>query len=353
MRTSTIEIENPNKLSKMEKEEIKDAAKLITEGKLVVFPTETVYGVGANALDPIAVKSIFKAKGRPSDNPIIVHICDKKDLKPLVDKVPEKAQKLIDKFWPGPITLVMNKSEIIPFETTGELETVAVRMPNHPVAIELIRAAKVPIAAPSANISGKPSTTNADHAFGDLNGKVDIIIKCGESEIGVESTVVDMTTNLPQILRPGIITKEQIEKVIGKIENHPRLLGKELGIRFRSPGMKYRHYAPESELILIKGKKKEVKKRIESLINQHQKRGRVVGVLVLSDSKYKADIIKCPGKTAPKIAQNLFKVLREFDKLKPDIIFCESIEKRGIGFAIMDRLERAADHKIIEVKDEE
>lgn len=353
MRTYTIEIENPKKLSKIEKEEIKDAAKQILDGKLVVFPTETVYGVGANALDPVAVKAIFKAKGRPSDNPIIVHIWQKKDLKPLVEKIPPKAQKIIDKFWPGPITIVLNKSEIIPFETTGELETVAIRMPDHPVAIELIKEANVPIAAPSANISGKPSTTNAEHAFGDLNGKVDTIIKCGESDIGVESTVIDLTVEPPQILRPGVVTKEQIEKVIGKVENHPRLLGKDLGIRFRSPGMKYRHYAPESEMILIKGKKDRVKKRIESLIGQHQKRGRVVGVLVLSENKYKADIIKCPGKSAPKIAQNLFKVLREFDKLKPDIIFCESIEKKGIGFAIMDRLERAADHKIIEVKDEE
>lgn len=329
------------------KEGIKIAAKIIKEGGLVAFPTETVYGLGANALNAKAVKRIFEVKKRPADNPLIIHIADFEQIYELAKEVPSKAKLLAKKFWPGPLTIVLPKKENVPKITTGYLETVAIRMPCHEIALELIKESNLPIAAPSANISGKPSATCAEHVIEDFYGKIECIIDGGPTSIGVESTIIDITTEPPILLRPGGISKEEIEKVIGEIKIHPSVKGEEANMA-KAPGMKYKHYAPNAEVIVIEGKKENVIKKIKELLREYKNKGIKVGVIATSDF-YEADAYFNLGNSKKEIAKNLFKALRELDKKGVEIILAEGIDEKGLGLAIMNRLKKASGHKIIKV----
>ncbi|NJD99763.1 threonylcarbamoyl-AMP synthase [Thermococcus sp. LS1] len=327
----------------MDDRKIKIAARFILEGKLVAFPTETVYGLGADALNEEAVRRIFKAKGRPADNPLIVHIADFDDLKKLAREIPDEARLLAEKFWPGPLTVVLPKKEEVPTVTTGGLDTVAVRMPAHPIALALIRAS-TPIAAPSANISGKPSPTLAEHVIDDFYGKIECIIDGGETKIGVESTVIDLSSEKPTLLRPGGLPLEEIEKVIGEVEIHPAVRGKLVDVA-RSPGMKYKHYSPNAQVIVVEGPRENVRKKIEELVNEYRKKGLRVGVM--ATEQYDADEFFHLGTSEEEVARNLFRALRELDKRGVDIIIAEGIEERGLGFAVMNRLRKAAGYRIV------
>jgi len=346
MRTKIIKINKDNP----EISRIKIAAKALRKGDLVAFPTETVYGLGANALNPQAVKKIFKAKGRPADNPLIVHIADKKEVYSLAEKIPKKAVKLMNRFWPGPLTLVLKKSEIVPRVTTGGLDNVAIRMPAHKIALALIKEAKITIAAPSANFFGKPSPTIAEHVIQDLYEKIDIIVDGGKTKIGIESTVLDLTTNPPTLLRPGGIILEELEEVLGKIKIHSVVRGKKIkGIVAKSPGMKYKHYAPNASVTVVEGTYQKVKKKIQELVVENEKKGKKVAVMTTDENhNYKADVIKFVGNEFNIIAKNLFKTFRKFDNKKVDVIIAEGISDKGLGLAVMNRLRKAA-YKVIKV----
>lgn len=319
--------------------EIKEAALWIKNGEVVAFPTETVYGLGANALEENAVTKIFEAKGRPSDNPLIVHVASKEQVEQLVVSIPQLAEQLMEAFWPGPLTLVLPSKGNVSSAVTAGLSTVAVRVPDHPVALALLEVANVPVAAPSANRSGKPSPTQAVHVLQDLVGKINGVIDGGPTGVGLESTVVDCTTEIPIILRPGGVTKEQLEGVIGKVEIDPAL--KDESTAPRSPGVKYTHYAPNAPLILV-DHLDEMKNHIE----ENRLKGYRVGVLTTEESKnkYQADVVlSCGSRTdLNTVAQKLYDVLRQFDKQQVDIIFSETFPKEGVGQAIMNRLEKAA-----------
>ncbi len=331
---------------KPEKKILERAAKIIKRGDLVAFPTETVYGLGANALDKKAVRKIFEVKKRPMDNPIIVHIADFEDLFKLAKKIPKEAKILANKFWPGPLTLVLFKRKIVPDTVTAGSKTVAIRMPENKIALELIKTAGLPIAAPSANLAGRPSPTTAKDVFEDLGDKIDLILDGGKTKIGVESTVIDLTKKPFQILRPGGISFEKLKKVLKNVELHPFLKGEKLKDKIvKSPGMKYRHYAPKAPLILVEGKDQVSK--IQNLIGYYQKRKKIIGVMATEETKKfykKANLVLTvgSGKNLEEIAKNLFETLREFDKQKVEIILSESFPERGIGFAIMHRLKKAA-----------
>lgn len=326
---------------------IKIAARFIREGKLVAFPTETVYGLGADALNENAVKRIFEAKGRPPDNPLIIHIAEFNQVYELAREVPEKAKMLAEKFWPGPLTIVLPKGDKVPYATTGGLDTVAVRMPAHEIALALIKTSKRPIAAPSANISGKPSPTIAEHVADDFYGRIECIIDGGETKIGVESTVIDLTTEPPMLLRPGGLPLEEIERVIGKIKIHPAVKGKPVKLA-KAPGMKYKHYAPEAQVVVIEGERKKVKEKIKELVKEYRAQGLKVGVMA-TGGFYEADAYFNIGESEEEIARNLFKALRELDKSGVDIILAEGIEERGLGLAVMNRLRKAAGYRVIRV----
>jgi L-threonylcarbamoyladenylate synthase len=347
MKTRIIRID----INNIDNEKINLAAKIIKKGGLVGFPTETVYGLGANALDAKAVKKIFEVKKRPSDDPIIIHVSSPGDVYKLAREVPDGAKKLMKKFWPGPLTLVLKKSEIVQGIVTSGLDTVAIRMPSHPVAHSLIKTAKTPIAAPSANLFGKPSPTSAEHVKEDLDGKIDIILDSGETNIGVESTVIDLTSNIATVLRPGGITLEELEKVLGKVKLHPAAKAEKKKIKkFKSPGMIDRHYAPDADVIVIEGKTKEdVKRKIQELAEKYKQERKKVGIMITDKNSYDADIVKFVGKNLDTIAKNLFKTLREFDKEKVDIIIVEGVKTKGLGLAIMNRLKKAACHNIVKV----
>jgi L-threonylcarbamoyladenylate synthase len=335
----------------IQKSAILKAAGVIREGGLVAFPTETVYGLGASALNKKAVKKIFKAKKRPAGNPLIVHIADVNDLSTLAKNIPKEARILAKNFWPGPLTIILNKKKIVPKEITAGGNTVAIRVPNHTIALELIKRAGVPIAAPSANLSGKPSPTSAKHVFEDLGQSVDLILNGGRTKIGIESTVVDLTVKPPLVLRPGGLTMEKLRKILKDVQLLPGLSGApsrekiKRGIA-KSPGMKYRHYAPSARLILVSAG--NMTKKIQGLIKKYKKQNKKTGVLCSFETKRfygRADAVLCLGskenlKTA---ARNLFKILRGFDKKKVDVIFAESFPQKDIGFAIADRLKRASD----------
>lgn len=344
MRDMTIVI---NMRDVVDRKKIRIGARFIKEGKLVAFPTETVYGLGADALNESAVKRIFEAKGRPPDNPLIVHIADFSQVYELVREVPEKAKMLAEKFWPGPLTIVLPKEDKVPYATTGGLDTVAIRMPAHEIALALIEESKRPIAAPSANISGKPSPTLAEHVADDFYGKIECIIDGGETKIGVESTVIDLTTEPPVLLRPGGLPLEEIEKVIGKIKIHPAVKGKPVKLA-KAPGMKYRHYAPEAQVVVIEGERKKVKEKIKELIKEYKAQGMKVGVMATGDF-YEANAYFNIGESEEEIAKNLFKALRELDKSGVDIILAEGVEERGLGLAVMNRLKKAAGYKVVKV----
>ena len=331
MKTEIIKVNSKNL-----RESIKKAAEIIKSGDVVVFPTETVYGLGANALNESAVKKIFEAKGRPADNPLIVHISDVPQLKSITSQIPLKAKKLMEVFWPGPLSIVLKKSKNVPDVVTAGLDSVAVRMPSNKIALELIRMSGFPIAAPSANTSTRPSPTSAKHVYEDLNGKVPLILDGGDCEVGLESTVISLVTKIPLLLRPGKITPSQIEKVIGKIEVHSNLKDK---ISYEkvpaSPGMKYKHYSPHAQLILITPKR-DFKVEFEKL-NLIGK----VGVLSFS-KKFGVKNEVNFNSNLEKMAHGLFKEFREFDEKGFDYIVVEGVSEEGLGLALMNRLKKAS-----------
>jgi len=328
---------------------IERASSLIRSGEIVAFPTETVYGLGANALDPLAISKIYQIKGRPSDNPLIVHIGDLNMLSGLVSTIPPREMRMIKKFWPGPITLIFKKSKSVPKITTGGLGTVAVRMPRNKIALALIKRSGLPIAAPSANLSGKPSPTNASHVKEDLNGKVKLILDGGRTEIGIESTVIDMTPRIPVILRPGGISKERIEDEIGEVRFHDTLLGirsKSKKIN-KSPGMKYRHYSPNARVVIVEGSKTRAEEKIIELTKKLKDDGKRVSIMTANRSlKPNADSVQFLGNNLDTIARNLFANLRKADNEHIDVIVVQGINYNNTGFAIMNRLKKAADQII-------
>ncbi|MGB9813974.1 MAG: L-threonylcarbamoyladenylate synthase [Thermovenabulum sp.] len=344
METLYIKVDEKNP----EIDKIRIAAEIIKKGGLVAFPTETVYGLGANALDEKAAIKIFEAKKRPQDNPLIVHIQDIKELYLLVKEVPQKAYSLIEKFWPGPLTLIFEKSERVPNGTTGGLDTVAVRMPDHRVARLLIRESGVPIAAPSANLSGKPSPTNAQDVMEDMKGRIDAVIDGGDSKFGVESTVLDLTGDIPIILRPGGITKEELEEVLGRVQVEDAISGIE---KPKSPGMKYRHYSPKAEIYLIVGEIPLQIKKIKELAKEFERKGFKVGILATAQTRkeyFGENVISAGDRDAPlTISSNLFSLLRKFDRMGVDVILAEGIPETGLGLAVMNRLKRASGNRII------
>lgn len=333
---------------------MEQAGKLIAEGELVAFPTETVYGLGGDALDPDASRRIYAAKGRPSDNPLIVHIADFDDMKRVAREVPEQAKKLADAFWPGPLTMIVWKSDAVPEATTGGMQTVAVRMPNHPVALELIRRSGCLIAAPSANTSGRPSPTEAQHVAEDLSGKIAMILDGDPVGIGIESTIIDLTEEKPMILRPGYITPEMLSEVLQEeVVIDPGIIAADDTRKPKAPGMKYKHYAPKAEMIIVDGAQDAVIRKINELTAAKRAEGKKVAVIATDETKdrYDAQVILSMGKRADEdaIAQHLYKILRECDELDVGEIYSECFQTPRIGQAIMNRLLKAAGHTVIHV----
>lgn len=377
------------------KEGISEAAEILKGGGLVAFPTETVYGLGGNGLDKEAAKKIYAAKGRPSDNPLILHVSSIEEVYPLVKALPEKAKKLMEAFWPGPLTLVLPKSDIVPKESTGGLETVALRSPENALTLDLIRACGFPIAGPSANLSGRPSPTEASHVFEDLGGRIEGILEDGAVGIGVESTIVDLSEDCPTLLRPGAITIEDLEEVLGeKVAIDPTLLGKSMAEGFtpKAPGMKYRHYAPKAEMILFKKKEEEENdlkagqediaksilsyggEELSDCPEQEVKKSVAKAILSygekeLSVSPEKRIWILCGEDTASlyegdgrftvqilgrreeplSMTHNLFRLLRKADEEGVELILGECYSEEGVGFALMNRLKKAAGQRILYV----
>ena len=332
---------------------IEEAGKVIRNGGTVAFPTETVYGLGANALDDEAVKKIFIAKGRPQDNPLIIHVSTK-EISGLVKDVPEVAQKIIDKFWPGPLTVILEKKDIIPNVTSANLNTIGIRMPNSEIALKLIELAERPIAAPSANISGRPSPTEVERCVEDLNGRVDYIIGGESSDIGVESTIVDCTVNPPLVLRPGGITLEMLKEINPEIELDKALKSKPNDdFKPKAPGMKYKHYAPNAHLKIIKGKNEKTIEIINERVENYIEKGNDVAILTTNENLNKFNngkVISLGSENDLKeIAKNLFEALRKCDDLGVQYILCQGFEENGVGLAIMNRLNKAAGYDILEV----
>lgn len=330
-----------------------EAGRIIRAGGLVAFPTETVYGLGGDALSPDSSRKIYAAKGRPSDNPLIVHICRVEDMARIVREVPPQAYVLAEHFWPGPLTMIMKKADIVPPETTGGLDTVAVRLPNHEVALEFIREAGGFVAAPSANVSGRPSPTLAKYVYEDMDGKIEMLLDGGEVGIGVESTIIDLTEEIPVILRPGYITWEMLQEVLGEVCLDPTMLEHDRPEAPKAPGMKYKHYAPQGELTIVSGTSQNVQNEIRRLLQNDREQGYKTGVIVSSDEAwvYEADAVKVTGEKEDMaaVARSLFRILREFDDEKIDRMYVQAFAQDGIGQAVMNRILKAAGHKIIEV----
>lgn len=328
-------------------DELAEAADILKNNGTVAFPTETVYGLGANALSGEAVKKIFIAKGRPSDNPLIVHIADISGIYPLVTEFNDRAKTLAENFWPGPLTMVLPASELIPKEVTGGLSTVAIRIPDHPVALMLLQLAGIPIAAPSANTSGGPSPTTPEHVLSDLRGKVDAVVAGGESSLGVESTVLDLTTEPPVILRPGGITREMLEEVIGKVKVDSAISASQDP---RSPGMKYTHYSPHGETFLVTEHGKNLARKLDVLLNVNRKHELRTAFLITAEAvqylKAKPELL-WEFTDLDNVAHNLYTALRECDEQNIDAIYCETFTNKGIGLAVMNRLRKAAGGKVI------
>ncbi len=326
---------------------IEEAARLIKEGEVVAFPTETVYGLGANCFDEKAVKKIFKAKGRPADNPVIVHVASIEQVSDVAENISVDARDLMKRFWPGPLTLVMKKRDEIPKGVTAGLDTVAVRMPNHHVAQAIIEQAGVPIAAPSANLSGKPSPTTAQTVLSDMDGKIPLIIDSGPCEVGIESTVLDVSGPIPKILRPGMVTGEMINDVIGVVDT-----GTDKSKKVRSPGVKYDHYQPKAKLTIIKGPQAAVSRHILYKIHSDEAAGKKSGVICFEQTKrnYSGNVIILGSSFNMKeVAQNLYSALRKADELELDTVYSEAIEEEDEGVAIMNRLLRAAGNRVEEI----
>ena len=331
-------------------EKIKEPAQAIKQGNLVLFPTETVYGIGANALDEKAVKKVYEAKGRASDNPLIAHISNLEMLKKLVKKKKKTEKKLIEKFWPGPLTIIFNKSNIVPNIITAGLETVAIRMPSNEIAKRLIEYSGVPIAAPSANISGKPSGTIVEDILEELDGKVEYIIDGGMVDIGLESTVIRVIDGKVHILRPGKITKEDIESLGIEVEIEKQILGKyEEGEKVLSPGIKYKHYAPNTKCILVYSNNNE--KMVEKINEISNEKNAVILCRTSNLEKYNAVNKLAMGNTLEEICNNIFTLLRKVDKYNAEIVLIEGVQKDGLGLAIMNRLLRACAYNYIEIEE--
>lgn len=326
-------------------EQVTEAGRLLRAGELVAFPTETVYGLGANGLDSDAAAKIYQAKGRPSDNPLILHIADKDDILPLTTELPENARALMDAFWPGPLTLVVKRSELVPRLVAGGLDTVAVRLPDAEIARSLIRAAGVPIAAPSANLSGKPSPTTARTVAEDMDGRIAMIVDGGACPIGVESTIVDCTSPIATVLRPGGITVEMLEDVLGAVEIDKGLTDE--SVRPKAPGMKYRHYAPDAETILIEGTAGECRTLLAEEVKQAINAGKRVGVLASVDTNVPEGAITVRYADKAELANLLYDTLRSFDDAGAEVIYLEGVDTAGIGLAVMNRLRKASGNRII------
>ncbi|MBO8172026.1 MAG: threonylcarbamoyl-AMP synthase [Bacillaceae bacterium] len=331
--------------------DLAEPAALLQAHEVVAFPTETVYGLGASAFSDEAVSKIFEAKGRPSDNPLIVHISVLDQLDEIVSEVPEQARQLMDAFWPGPLTLVLPAKDRLSKKVTAGLDTVGVRMPDHPVALALIQQADLPLAAPSANRSGRPSPTTADHVIEDLEGRIAGVVDGGPTGIGVESTVIDVTGEIPIILRPGGISLEQVKEVTGAAEWDPGLIRD--SETPRSPGMKYRHYAPEGEMWLVGGHtQRDMIERINHEIRQLKQQGKKIGVLTTEENQTRypeADlVVACGNRNRPEtIGRHLYNTLRRFDREHVDIILSETFEEKGMGAAVMNRLRKASGGKYL------
>lgn len=328
---------------------IYEAGDIIKNGGLVAFPTETVYGLGGDAFNPESSKKIYAAKGRPSDNPLIVHIANISDLDAIAVNVPGVAYELAGRFWPGPMTMILKKNPKLPDETTGGLDTVAVRMPVNEVALDLINASGGFIAAPSANRSGKPSPTSAQYVIEDMYGFVDMIIDGGDCDIGLESTIVDLTCDPAMILRPGYITCEELQETIPDITVDKTLIDPASGVAPKAPGMKYRHYAPKADMMLVTGPVEKVIQYINQKTDENTAQGKKTGVIATDETlySYRAPLVKSPGARTDekKIAKNLFRILREFDDEGADVIYAESFEEKGVSLATMNRMIKAAGHK--------
>lgn len=350
METYIYEIKNTIEDDK----EIEKAGAIIKSGGLVAFPTETVYGLGGDALNPESSKKIYAAKGRPSDNPLIVHICRLEDIYPIVSDFPESAQKLAEAFWPGPLTMVLPKSDKVPQTTTGGLNTVAVRMPVDPVALSFIEASGGYIAAPSANTSGKPSPTKAKYVAEDMKGKIDMIIDGGDVEIGLESTIVDLSGGAPMLLRPGYVSLHMLRECLGEVRMDPTLFSGECKEAPKAPGMKYRHYAPKGDLTIVSGLEVAVVDTINELTAKAITDGKKVGIIATDEtvSKYYEGMIKSVGsrKDEVSIARNLYRLLREFDDENVELIYSEAFDTPNMGQAIMNRLLKAAGHHVMYVE---
>ncbi|MCL2051367.1 MAG: L-threonylcarbamoyladenylate synthase [Lachnospiraceae bacterium] len=347
---------------------IKEAGEVIRQGGLVAFPTETVYGLGGDALNPASAKRIYSAKGRPADNPLIVHLCRIGDIETIAEEIPEIFYRLAEKFWPGPLTMILKKSQRVPFSTTGGLKTVAVRMPDHQAALVLIEAAGGFVAAPSANLSGRPSPTEANHVIKDMDGRIEMILDCGKTKLGLESTILDLTGPLPEILRPGSITKLMLDSVIKTGDTCPNEIAPDQQSctqqpctrqpctqQPRAPGMKYRHYAPKAQMKIITGSECDVISYINNQTEANRKAGLVTGVIAGKQTAkaYLADNVKCIGSRLDEeeIARNLYRILREFDDEITGVIYSEAFAEEGIGQAIMNRLLKAASYQIINVSE--
>lgn len=343
------------------KEALSQAAACLAGGGLVAFPTETVYGLGGDALNEEAAGRIYAAKGRPSDNPLIVHIAKVEDMERIA-YVNEKAAVLAQAFWPGPLTIILPKRDVVPYATTGGLDTVAIRMPSHPAALDLIRQSGGFVAAPSANISGRPSPTRVEHVIEDMDGRIEYIIDGGKVGIGIESTIVDVSGETPVILRPGFITGKMMEQIVGEVQMDRALEETGKGIRPRAPGMKYTHYAPKGELTLVEGREmdetalqKRIVDNIIQLAAEKRNRGYRVGIMASKETvaNYQgyADVVICVGdrREQATVAAGLYGALRDFDAADVEYIYAESFRGDGLSYAIMNRLLKAAGQRVIKV----
>lgn len=348
MVTKVIAISEENRVAAL-----REAGEIIKAGGLVAFPTETVYGLGGDALNPSSSKKIYEAKGRPSDNPLIVHIAEEEALSVIVEEVPEKAKRLAALFWPGPLTLILKKSARVPLETTGGLDTVAVRMPVHDVALEFIKAAGGYVAAPSANRSGRPSPTTAAYVAEDMAGRIEMILDGGQATLGLESTIVDLTVEPPMILRPGFVTEEMLSVALGEVAVDETLLRADSGQAPKAPGMKYRHYAPKGELIIVRGAETAVTAYINEKLREARTENKKTGVIATDETvgRYEADVRFGVGEkgSAKAAAERLYRVLRECDDEGVELILSECFAEEGVGAAVMNRLMKAAGYHIVDV----
>ena len=350
METKVIKIDRKNPDWNL----LQEAGRLLAEGALVAFPTETVYGLGGDGLKADAAARIYAAKGRPSDNPLILHIAEVTDMEKLAVDIPELAYRLAEEFWPGPMTMILKKNKVVPYATTGGLDTVAIRMPSDEIAREIIRNSGTFIAAPSANLSGRPSPTKAEHVIEDLSGRIEMIVDGGASDIGLESSIIDLSGEVPLILRPGYITKEDFERIVAEVEYDSAVLATkpQESVVAKAPGMKYRHYAPKGQITIVEGESSAVVKKINALVSEQEAKGIRTAVLCAEETKeqYVCQHVYSLGslKSEKEISAHLFAALRSFDTEQMEIIYSESFEKTRLAGAIMNRLRKAAGYQRIQ-----